>query len=33
MDGKDIVIDATVTDPEIPSGHNTSQSRKELYGD
>ena len=33
MDGKDIVIDATVTDPEIPSGHNMSQSRKELYGD
>lgn len=33
MDGEEIVIDATVTDPEIPAGHNMSQSRKELYGD
>lgn len=33
MDRSRTVIDATVTDPDVPSGKGMSQSRKELYGD
>lgn len=32
MEGKRTVIDATVTDPDVPAGTGASQSRKELYG-
>ena len=33
MNGKKMAVDATITDPEIPSGSGMSQSRKELYGE
>lgn len=32
MKGVPRIIDATITDPAIPSGEGTSQSRKDLYG-